>query len=93
MEEQIVNQKKLLCDVEVEHEAELIPSGAGWWKPLRTLTQVAVVVVPLCLSGLNLPGNREQEVRWVVGLDDLLRGGWDQLTWGKDNGQRLMIGR
>ena len=39
------------------------------------VTLVTVVVAALGLSGLNLPGDRQQEVRRVVGLDDVFWAG------------------
>lgn len=42
---------------------------------MHFLTQVTVIVAPLRLSCLNLPGDGQQEVGGVVGLHDLLRGG------------------
>lgn len=44
-------------------------------KKWTMLTQVTVVIAPLHLMGLDLSGNREQEVGRVVGLDYFLCGG------------------
>lgn len=53
------------------------------------LTQVTVVIASLHLSRLNLPNYRQQEVRRVVGLNDLLLSGGNQLAYKEE--QKLKV--
>lgn len=61
--------------------------------PGEFLTKVAVVIASLCLSSLNLPSNRQQEVGRIVGLYDLFSCGWNQLTYGMDRYQASKMSR